>query len=61
MNTLSKNHIYYPMQQKLLFPTMHESFLRGETIPVKELAGRIEYTVNTARQTLSHRIQWINH
>lgn len=40
---------------------MHKSTLRGETIPVKELAGRIEYTVNTARQTLGHWIQWKNH
>lgn len=40
---------------------MHKSFLCGETIPVKDLAGGIRYTVNTARQTLSHWIQWINH
>lgn len=47
MNTPPEN-LYCPTQQKLFFATMRESF----PIPVKDLAGGIKYTVNTARQAL---------
>lgn len=52
MNTFFYNRIYYPTLQKLLFPTIHKSFLCRETILVKELAASIEYAANTARQNV---------
>lgn len=60
MNTHSKTSIIQH-NKSYCFPQCTSLSLCGETIPVKDLAGSIKYTVNTARQTLSHWIQWINH